>query len=205
MADRNRALLAFILIAGLSGTLATHAEDGSQGWLRYAPPSPGGIPAIDPAMPASIVNLDSSAPSISAQNEILRGVRSMLGRTLRIEPKITHEDAWVLGTTEELHAAFPQYRAPTLDPEGFSVSLLETQGHHEWLIAGADPRGILYGAFHVLSGIARGENFTAFKGSESPAAPIRWVNQWDNLNGTIERGYAGRSIFFDERSRCAPT
>ena len=131
MADRNRALLAFILIAGLSGTLATHAEDGSQGWLRYAPPSPGGIPAIDPAMPASIVNLDSSAPSISAQNEILRGVRSMLGRTLRIEPKITHEDAWVLGTTEELHAAFPQYRAPSLDPEGFSITPLETQGHRD--------------------------------------------------------------------------
>ena len=36
--------------------------------------------------------------------------------------------------------------------------------------------------------------------SESPAAPVRWVNQWDNLNGTIERGYAGRSIFFENGS-----
>ncbi|MGC2298715.1 MAG: alpha-glucuronidase family glycosyl hydrolase, partial [Acidobacteriaceae bacterium] len=131
MADRNRALLAFILIAGFSGTLTTHAEDGSQGWLRYAPPSPAGIPAIDPAMPANIVNLDSSEVAASAQNEMLRGVRSMLGRTLRIEPKITHEDAWVLGTIEELRTAFPQYRAPAFDPEGFSLSLLETQGHHE--------------------------------------------------------------------------
>ena len=33
--------------------------------------------------------------------------------------------------------------------------------------------------------------------TEAPSSPIRWVNQWDNLNGTIERGYAGRSIFFD--------
>ena len=33
--------------------------------------------------------------------------------------------------------------------------------------------------------------------SEAPSSPIRWVNQWDNFDGSIERGYAGRSIFFD--------
>ncbi|HTV08095.1 MAG TPA: alpha-glucuronidase [Candidatus Aquilonibacter sp.] len=33
--------------------------------------------------------------------------------------------------------------------------------------------------------------------SSAPSAPIRWVDEWDNMNGTIERGYAGPSIFFD--------
>src|SRR6202012_2082723 len=70
--------------------------------------------------------------------------------------------------------------------------------HIFWVIAGSDSRGLLYGVFHVLSGIGRGQSFTALEGSESPAAPIRWVNQWDNINGTIERGYAGRSIFFNK-------
>ena len=32
---------------------------------------------------------------------------------------------------------------------------------------------------------------------EAPYAPIRFLNHWDNLNGTIERGYAGKSIFWD--------
>ena len=32
---------------------------------------------------------------------------------------------------------------------------------------------------------------------QNPYAPVRWVNQWDNLDGTIERGYAGGSIFFE--------
>ena len=31
----------------------------------------------------------------------------------------------------------------------------------------------------------------------TPYAPIRWVNQWDNLDGSIERGYGGRSIFWE--------
>ena len=32
---------------------------------------------------------------------------------------------------------------------------------------------------------------------DAPYAPVRWMNQWDNLDGTIERGYGGRSIFWD--------
>jgi len=188
---------AFLVAAILWAALPLHAEDGAQGWLRYAPSSVSGIPVGYVRMPASIVNLDSSSVATSAENEVLRGVRSMLGRTLRTDAKIPDSDAWVLGTAEELAVAFPEYHPPTLAPEGFSVSVLAAQGHQYWIIAGADARGLLYGTFCVLSGIARGESFPAMEGSESPAAPIRWVNQWDNLNGTIERGYAGPSIFFD--------
>ena len=32
---------------------------------------------------------------------------------------------------------------------------------------------------------------------QAPYAPIRWINQWDNLDGSIERGYGGRSIFWE--------
>ena len=31
-----------------------------------------------------------------------------------------------------------------------------------------------------------------------PGVPIRWMNDWDNLDGSIERGYAGQSIFFED-------
>lgn len=60
-------------------------------------------------------------------------------------------------------------------------------------ITGADDRGVLYGAFALLRRTALHE---PVNDSESPYAPIRWVNQWDNLDGSIERGYGGRSIFF---------
>ncbi len=190
----------FLTLALLAATL--HAEDGAQAWLRYAPPQHGSpsnaIPVSYQKMPAALVNLDSSPEAASAQTEILRGVRSMLGRTLRIETKVpTNDDAWILATTAELHTALPEFRSPASGPEGFSISTVIAHGHQYWVIAGADPRGILYGAFHVLTGIARGQTFAQMQGTDSPSAPVRWVNQWDNLNGTIERGYAGRSIFFD--------
>jgi hypothetical protein len=40
---------------------------------------------------------------------------------------------------------------------------------------------------------------------DAPAMPIRWVDEWDNADGSIERGYAGRSIFFEERQKSATT
>jgi alpha-glucuronidase len=38
---------------------------------------------------------------------------------------------------------------------------------------------------------------------QQPYASIRWVNQWDNLDGRIERGYGGTSIFFENGAVCA--
>jgi len=187
-----------LLLAVLVATSSLRAEDGSQAWLRYAPPLRDGIPMSYAAMPAALVTLDHSQLSASAQDELLRGVRAMLGRTLRVDASAAGKDAWVLGTVAELRTNLPDFHPPDLKPEGFAITVLRAHGHIDWVVAGADSRGILYGAFHVLAGIARGESFASMQDTSSPAAPIRWVDQWDNLNGSIERGYAGRSIFFDD-------
>ena len=64
------------------------------------------------------------------------------------------------------------------------------------IVGGATDRGVLYGVFALLSKMARGESLDAINEVQEPYAPIRWVNQWDNLNGKVERGYGGPSIFF---------
>ena len=68
------------------------------------------------------------------------------------------------------------------------------------MITGATDRAVLYGAFALLRKIAQGESVSALNEVQVPSAPVRWVNQWDNLDGTIERGYAGQSIFFENGS-----
>ena len=62
-------------------------------------------------------------------------------------------------------------------------------------------RGVLYGVFAFLSKIARGEPLDALTEASNPANTIRMIDQWDNLDGTIERGYAGPSIFFENGQR----
>ena len=56
---------------------------------------------------------------------------------------------------------------------------------------------MLYGAFALLRKIAVGDSIARLNEKQTPYAPVRWVNQWDNLDGTIERGYGGRSIFWE--------
>ena len=56
--------------------------------------------------------------------------------------------------------------------------------------------GMLYGAYHLIRLQQTGANVTDTAFVEKPSYDIRILNHWDNLNGTIERGYAGRSIFW---------
>lgn len=67
------------------------------------------------------------------------------------------------------------------------------------VILGADDRGALYATFAFLRRIAQGLDVANLSEIQNPSAPVRWINNWDNLDGSIERGYGGRSIFFDGR------
>ena len=60
-------------------------------------------------------------------------------------------------------------------------------------IAGSG-RALIYGVFHLLRHLALGEAYPEWE--SSPAYPIRMLDHWDNADGSIERGYAGRSFFF---------
>ena len=65
------------------------------------------------------------------------------------------------------------------------------------VIEGADNTALLYGAFHLLRLQQMGENVGNLSISEKPTYPLRILNHWDNPNGTVERGFAGRSIFLN--------
>ncbi|MCL2456456.1 MAG: hypothetical protein FWD19_02770, partial [Defluviitaleaceae bacterium] len=61
-------------------------------------------------------------------------------------------------------------------------------------IEGGCEIGLLYGAYRLLFCLKRGEKFFDF--SESPVVSARVLNHWDNADGTVERGYAGNSLFW---------
>ena len=63
------------------------------------------------------------------------------------------------------------------------------------VITSKTDRGVLYGAYHLLRLQAIGANVSDTTLTESPAFDIRILNHWDNLDGTVERGYAGKSIW----------
>jgi alpha-glucuronidase len=197
-AEAMRGLRLALVAVLVSTSAACMAEDGSAGWLRDAPIQDATQYA---SLPAAVVRLDDSAPVRSAEDELARGLGRMLGHPVLTGDKFSAMPEFVIGTVTEVEARFPGWRpAGRIGPEGFTIVTARDHGRTDWVIAGADARGVLYGTFRLLEGVAEERPVSALAIASSPAVAIRWVNQWDNLDGSIERGYAGRSIFFDHGS-----
>lgn len=154
--------------------IALHAETGRDAWLRYSPQTVENLPAV--------IAITSNSPLlITAQDELVRGVREMTGKTLRMEAGTPSEKAIILRTRG------------VSAPDAYWLKT-EKSGI---VVTGDSDRGVLYGAFALLRKISLGQSITSLDEHDVPHAPIRWINQWDRLDGTIERGYGGRSIFWD--------
>ena len=178
---------------------AAHAETGREAWLRYAPLD-SAAKAKYAQLPASAVVAGDSAVLLNARDELIRGVRGMLGRTLRSEKGMPKEPAIVLGVAESLKSAAPGLNLPKMGRHGFWLGKASIRGVRCLVIAAPDDRGVLYGVFAFLNKIAHEQNLAVLDEVQQPHAPVRWADQWDNLNGTIERGYGGPSIFFEDNN-----
>ncbi|KAH7116220.1 glycoside hydrolase superfamily [Dendryphion nanum] len=169
----------------------TAAEDGSQGWLRYAPISQA---SGYQHLPSSIITLNTtkSSPVYTAGQELRNGIKGIFGKYLTVNATRRNVDSIIVGTVEAFEKTFGELdEADELEEDGYYLSIEERSVR----IVGQNERGALYGTFDYLSRLAQGK-FNPVSFVSNPHAPIRWVNEWDNLDGSIERGYAGPSIFF---------
>jgi alpha-glucuronidase len=191
---RSRLHLAGLVLLAVVAARPAHAEDGSAAWLRYAPiPNPAQYGAI----PSAIVMIGDTPQDRAAARELERGLSAMLGRTFTIEPPNQSKDAIILASVSQLDRLFTvdQGAAP-IRGEQYRIKQVHRDGHTLLEVIGGTPASEIYAAFHLLEEVGAEQPIPSDE-TQSPAAPIRWVDEWDNLNGTIERGYAGRSIFFD--------
>ena len=172
-------------------------EDGANAWLRYAPLDPN-IAGQYSQLPGTVLVLDNSALLRSARAELQRGIQGMLGRTLRVTAGTPKDAAIVVGTAEQIRKLDTAFTAdPDLRGDAYEFGLARLGRQSALVITAATDRGVLYGTFALLRKIAQGENIASLHEVQVPSAPLRWVSQWDNLDGSIERGYAGPSIFFE--------
>jgi alpha-glucuronidase len=190
------ALLPAIFFYAVAFPVLIAAETGADAWLRYAALSRAESKKYA-TLPDRIVVLGNGILLETAQHELLRDLSQMSGRNLSAGIALRRDSAIVLGTLRQLHAVAPTLHPPQeLKAEGYWLKITKIHGHECLVITAVSDRGVLYGAFALLSKIARSESLAALDEVQQPYAPIRWVNQWDNLDGRIERGYGGSSIFF---------
>src|SRR5580704_5770551 len=191
------ALIATAIVSWMAPALEAQAVDG---WLRYDALDQKAISSYQ-HLPAEVVVLNDSAILKSAQQELLLGIQKMTGRTLRPQrlgpaANLT-QPGIILGTITELQKFSKKSRYPeNLSGDGYWLKHAQIQGFDCIVITSPTDRGVLYGAFALLRKIAQQQSLASLEEVQQPQAPLRWVNEWDNLDGRIERGYGGPSIFF---------
>jgi alpha-glucuronidase len=194
-----RAALCWCLQAILPavGVLNASAETGYAAWLRYAPIEAAQKERYN-AVPRRLLLLGDSQVLKTARDETIRGLTSMLGEPLVPLTDRGSGSIIVMGTLDRVRALIDDPDLPTqLRADGFWLGRAVMKQGPALVIAGQSDRGVLYGAFALLRRIGARVDLAQLNEREEPAAPVRWINHWDNLDGTIERGYAGRSIFFE--------
>jgi alpha-glucuronidase len=99
-----------VLFLGSAGPLL-HAETGADAWLRYARLDQNSAKQYA-TLPSEIVVLGDSIVIHTAQQELTRGVKGMLGRTLRAGNSTPVEGAIALGTLKDFYAIAPSLKPP---------------------------------------------------------------------------------------------
>lgn len=174
-----RRLIAAVCFAAATLATVAHAEDGYDLWLRYKP-----IEASYAAQykPHALAIIGDDTPILnSAKSELKRGLDGLLAQDTPLTQTVT-DGAIVLQTGD---TSFPE--------EGFRIDADTIDGHAVTVIRAKTDQGALYGVFRYLRQVQTRQPITAI--TDAPKIKLRVIDHWDNLNGSVERGYSGTSIF----------
>ncbi len=97
------------------------------------------------------------------------------------------------GSSPLLEPLAAEYRFDELGEEGYVIHSSEDDCIY---LSAASDKGVLYAAFHFIRLLQTGESIDRLRIREVPSNGLRMINHWDNMDGSVERGYAGKSIFF---------
>ena len=193
-------VLAFLAVlawgAGLPPPAA--AETGYDLWLRYTPvPDAALCDSYRRSASSVVVTIDSPTGRAIA-DELRRGLEGMLGAPIRFSARIERDGAILVGTpaASRLIAGFGWAdRLERAGHEGFVIRSAFAEGRRVTVIASRGESGALHGAFHFLRLLQTRQPIEQLDIVERPRVGLRLLNHWDNLDGSIERGYAGRSLW----------
>jgi len=173
-------------------------EDGYELWLRYRQVSDAARLSEYRAAFTHLVGDTTSAVLGSAHDELRRALRGMLGRSLRLVRQVQGDGALIVGTP----ASSPFIARLGLGGdladvgrEGFVIRRVSIPGGRATVVASEGDAGVLYGVFALLRALQTYTPLRALPVTGRPRIELRLLNHWDNLDRSVERGYAGQSLW----------
>ncbi|EKU73279.1 MULTISPECIES: alpha-glucuronidase family glycosyl hydrolase [Sphingobium] len=174
----------------LIGAPRAWAEDGYDLWLRNVPADAAAAQQIG-ANARSIVGGTSPTLTIARQ-ELQRGIAGLTGATVPLTATVQQGAILLQSAAQQDKPLVP---TDGLGPDGYAIRTMTVVGKPVTVIAGATDVGVLHGAYAWLRLARTGAALDRIDMRSAPRIGLRLLNHWDNLDGTVERGYAGQSIW----------
>lgn len=163
---------------------SSQADDGYRLWLKYD--------LVDDATKRQaygrstqfIAIGNGNAPVLkSAADELQTGLQGLLGKAVPVSSSAGSRTGGIV------LAVSPT--AGGMAKDGYQIAT--RQGNI--IISGKTDAGVLYGAFALLRHMQTGQLIDAISLTSNPKIQLRMLNHWDNVDGSVERGYAGSSLW----------
>ena len=185
-----KSFVLFVLFCG-----CVKADDGYRLWLRYEQLPSGTVESYGRQV-KSVAVQGKSATFDLIRGELSEGCSLLLGKPVAVGES---EDASVVvgvpQTSTLIRKLQWQIELKNLGPEGYRIRTIRDANREVIVIASSTDIGTLYGAFHFLRLLQTEQPINRLQIDQTPALKLRLLNHWDNLDGSIERGYAGKSLW----------
>jgi alpha-glucuronidase len=188
----------FIFILILFPTASLRSEDGYRLWMRYDRIEDKEMLSAYRAAVREVVLPGRGETREAARMELTEGLNGMLGQKIRLRERVGRRNALVVGTPAgcpDIAGLGWEEELRSVGDEGFVIRQARIRGRSCTVIAANTDTGVLYGIFRMLRHLQTLTPAEHWPVSEKPAIKRRLLNHWDNLDGSIERGYAGRSLW----------
>ncbi len=173
-------------------------EDGYRLWLRYDPVNNAAIAETYRKAISYLVIEGQSLTLQALKEELTNGLEGLLDKKILFASEVNKSGALLIGTPQKskLVASIIQPdELVRLGDEGFIIRRILVSRKRCIIITANSDIGLLYGAFHLLRLIQTQQNIDNVNILSVPELRYRLLNHWDNLNRTVERGYAGFSLW----------
>ncbi|MFS0778140.1 alpha-glucuronidase family glycosyl hydrolase [Neobacillus sp. 3P2-tot-E-2] len=174
----------------------TAHKESYSAWLQYKKIENRAIAEEYTQWCTSLTVLGDSVVMESAKRELIEGISSMLGIMpgSSSEPQQSGLVLAVIDTIVDL----VDVDGKQLNDDGYVIKTVASGQRKTIFLVGKKDKGVLFAVFHLLRLMQKRENLQQLDLVENPKNQLRMLNQWDNMDGSIERGYAGNSIFYKD-------
>ena len=188
-------LFLFLTMSFLCNT--AFADDGYNLWLKYTEVGDKQLLKEYQNTISSVILSGKSNTSKIIHDELKNGISGLLSKDILFGHSVK-AGSLIIGTprtsgfVKKLIKTVP---LESLGREGYFIKSMEIDGKSSLVIGANNELGLLYGTFHLLRLMQTQQPLANLDIVSIPKIQYRLLNHWDNLDGSVERGYAGKSLW----------